>query len=83
MGNETAKGIFGMVAATLRHVCQHPLPALSPDTYLDELPSMDSLRVLHVIAALEEQFGIEIDVAALDRLYHVQDIVDAVIESKK
>jgi acyl carrier protein len=44
---------------------------------------MDSLRVLHVIAALEEQFGVQIDVAALDRLYRVRDVLDAVIAAEK
>jgi acyl carrier protein len=79
----TADGVFGTVAATFRHVCQHPLPELSPDTYLDELPGMDSLRVLHLIAALEEQFGVDIDVAALDRLYQVRDVLDAVLAAKE
>jgi acyl carrier protein len=78
-----AAGVFGVVAATFRRVCQHPLPELSPDMYLDELPGMDSLRVLHVIAALEEQFGVQIDVAALDRLYRVRDVLDAVIAAEK
>lgn len=83
MGDGTAADVFGIVVATLRRVCQHPLPALSPDTYLDELPGMDSLRVLHLIAALEEQFGAQIDVAALDRLYQVRDVLDAVRAMKK
>jgi acyl carrier protein len=69
---------FQAVAATLRRLCQDPLPELTPDTHLDELPGMDSLRVLHVIALIEEQFGIEIDVAALDRMYQIQDILHAV-----
>jgi acyl carrier protein len=83
VGDGTVADVFGVVAAIFRRVCQHPLPELSPDTYLDELPGMDSLRVLHVIAALEEQFGVQIDVAALDRLYHVRDVLDAVLAAKK
>jgi acyl carrier protein len=83
MGDGTTDDVFGMVGATLRRVCEHPLPALSPDTYLDELPGMDSLRVLHVIAALEEQFGVQIDVAALDRLHQVRDVLDAVLTANK
>ena len=69
---------FTTVAAALRKLCQAPLPDLSPDTYLDELPGMDSLRMLHAIASIEEQHGIEIDVAALDQMYRVQDIMNAV-----
>ena len=69
---------FATVAAALRKLCQDPLPELSPDTFLDELPGMDSLRMLHAIASIEEQHGIEIDVAALDQMYRVQDIMNAV-----
>lgn len=69
---------FSTVATALRKLCEDPLPDLSPDTYLDELPGMDSLRMLHAIAAIEEQHGIEIDVAALDQMYRVQDIMNAV-----
>jgi acyl carrier protein len=69
---------FVTVAAALRKLCQDPLPDLSPDTYLDELPGMDSLRMLHAIASIEEQHGIEIDVAALDQMHRVQDIMNAV-----
>jgi acyl carrier protein len=69
---------FDAVAAALRGICQNPLPDLTPETHLDELPGMDSLRVLHVVAMMEEQFGVEIDVGALDRLYQVQDVLRAV-----
>jgi acyl carrier protein len=43
---------------------------------------MDSLRVLHVVAMMEEQFGVEIDITALDRMYQVQDILHAVRAAK-
>ena len=69
---------FDAVATVLRGICQNPLLDLTPDTNFDELPGMDSLRVLHVVAMMEEQFGVEIDVAALDRLYRVQDLLHAV-----
>jgi acyl carrier protein len=74
---------FDAVAATLRKVCQSPLPGLGPDTHLDELPGMDSLRVLHVVAMMEEQFGVEIDVTALERMYQVKDVLDAVRTAKR
>jgi acyl carrier protein len=74
---------FDAVAATVRKVCQQALPGLAPDTYLDELPGMDSLRVLDVVAMMEEQFGVEIDITALDRMYQVQDILHAVRAAKR
>jgi acyl carrier protein len=69
---------FDAVAAALRSICQNPLPELTPETHLDELPGMDSLRVLHVVAMMEERFGVEIDVGALESLRQVQDILRAV-----
>ena len=68
---------FAAVAAVLRRLCQDPLPELTEDTYLDELPRMDSLRVLHVIAMLEDRYGVAIDVAALDGLRQIRDILRA------
>ena len=73
---------FDAVAATVRKVCQQALPGLAPDTYLDELPGMDSLRVLHVVATVEEQFGVEIDVTALDRMRQMLDVLKAVRAAK-
>ena len=73
---------FDVVAAAVRKVCQHPLPDLAPDTYLDDFPGMDSLRVLHVVAAIEEQFGVEIDVTALDQMRQMLDVLNAVRAAK-
>jgi acyl carrier protein len=68
---------FAAVAAALRKLCLDPLPDLAPATRLDELPGMDSLRVLHVIAMMEERFGVEIDVTALGNVRYVRDILTA------
>jgi acyl carrier protein len=75
---ESSEADFAAVAVSLRKLCQDPLAGLTSETYLDELPGMDSLRVLHAIAMIEEQFGVEIDVAALDGMQQVGDIVQAV-----
>jgi acyl carrier protein len=73
---------FDAVAAAVRKVCQHPLPELAPDTYLDDFPGMDNLRVLHVVATIEEQFGVEINVTALDQMRQMLDVVNAVRAAK-
>jgi acyl carrier protein len=67
----------------LRRICAHEMPDLTPDTPLDEIPGIDSLRLLQAIAHLEEHFNVEIDVAALDDLVRVQDIVTAVTEARQ
>jgi len=59
------------------------LPDLTPDTWLDELPRMDSLRMLHVIAMLEDQLGVEIDLAILEHMRQVRDIEAAVRAARK
>ncbi|MDR3534320.1 MAG: acyl carrier protein [Rhodopila sp.] len=75
----TPEAAFATIASVLRNLCKDPLPDLALDTRLDELPGMDSLKSLHALALMEEQFGVEIDVAVLDyHLEQVQDVVHAV-----
>jgi acyl carrier protein len=59
----------------LCRVCEQPTVALPGDLPLPEVPNIDSLRLLQAIALLEEQFSIEIEVVALERLHRVRDIV--------
>jgi acyl carrier protein len=73
---------FDAVAAALRKLCHDPLPELTAETYLDELPRMDSLRVLHVIATLEDQFDVSVDISALDGLRVVGDIARALCAAR-
>ncbi len=74
---------FSAVAAILRKLCKAPLADLAPDTCLDELPDMDSLRVLQVVALLEEQFGVEIDAASVDRMSSLGDVLHALDTAKR
>lgn len=67
-----------VVTTVLRKVCQRPTLEITPEMRLDELPGMDSLRVLHVVTMIEERVGVEIDVAALDRLVRIRDIVSCI-----
>jgi acyl carrier protein len=48
---------------------------------LADVPNIDSLRLLQTIALLEEQFSIEIDVVALERLHRVRDIVELISDA--
>ena len=59
----------------LCRVCGQAAVALPEDLLLAEVPNIDSLRLLQAIALLEEQFSIEIEVVALERLQRVRDIV--------
>jgi acyl carrier protein len=74
---------FTVIASILRTLCKDPLPDLTLDTSLNDLPGMDSLKALHAFALVEEQLGIEIDIAVLD--HHpeqVRDIVHAACNAR-
>ena len=69
---------FELVAGALRTPCRDELPGLTPDTWLDELPRMDSPRMPHVIAMLEDRLGAELDVAIPEHMHQVRDLEAAV-----
>jgi acyl carrier protein len=63
-------------------LCQQPSRALTPDMLLQDIPGIDSLRLLQAVALLEERFHVEIDVVALEDLHRVQDILDAIANAR-
>jgi acyl carrier protein len=74
---------FTVVATVLRDLCKDPLPDLTPDTRIDALPGMDSLKALHAFALVEQRLGVEIDIAVLDqRPERVADIVRAASDAR-
>ena len=48
------------------------------ETKLDDVPGIDSLRLLQAVARLEETFRVEIDVVTLNHLETVRDVLDAI-----
>ncbi len=62
----------------LRHLCESEEIELTTDTLLDDIPGMDSLRILQAVAHLEAWFHVEIDVVDLDDLSRVSDILSAI-----
>lgn len=72
----SGEATFVAIASVLRGLCKDPLPDLALETRLEDLPGMDSLKSLHALALMEEQFGVEIDVAVLD--YHLERVADVV-----
>ena len=69
------------VSDMLCRVCERGAVALPDDLPLADVPNIDSLRLLQAIALLEEQFSIEIDVVALERLHRVRDIVELISDA--
>jgi acyl carrier protein len=62
----------------LRQVAENQHIDITTDTLLDDIPGLDSLLLLQVVARLEEHFHVEVDVVALDGLRFVGDVVNAI-----
>ena len=75
------EAIATAVSDMLCRVCERAAVALPQDLPLADVPNIDSLRLLQTIALLEEQFSIEIDVVALERLHRVRDIVELISDA--
>ena len=76
--NPPPDAILAELTTLLRRICEDDRIELSADTRLEDVPGLDSLRRLQAVAHLEEHFGVEIDVVALDNLCCVQDILNAI-----
>ena len=62
----------------LSRLCEHTPMTLSPDMLLEDIPGIDSLRLLQAVALMEEHFRVEVDVVALEDLRIVRDILAAI-----
>jgi acyl carrier protein len=66
----------------LRGLCQDKLAALGPDTRLDEVTGLDSLRLVEAIALLEEHFQVVVDTDGLADLRTVGDLVRLILAAR-
>jgi acyl carrier protein len=74
--------ILGEFTNLLRRICEHDEMELAADTLLDDIPGIDSLRLLQAVAHLEDHFHVEIDTAALADLRRVRDVLNAVSRAR-
>lgn len=72
------EAVFREFARISHGFSEHEHIELESDTPLEDIPGIDSLRLLQVVAHLEQHFRVEIDVVALDDLHLVRDIVNAI-----
>ena len=75
------EAIARAVSDMLCRVCERAAVALPQDLPLADIQNIDSLRLLQAIALLEEQFSIEIDVVALERLHRIRDVVELISDA--
>jgi acyl carrier protein len=67
----------------LRQVCALGEINLSPGESLDAIEGLDSLRLLQVVAHLEEHFQVEVDIEALNDLTRVGDVLAAISGARR
>ena len=70
------------LAKLLRHLCNDEQLELEVDMPLEAIPGIDSLHLLQAVAHFEEHFRVEIDVVAIDAVYRVHDIVNAITAAR-
>ncbi len=75
--------VLSAFADLLAQVCEQTPFDLRPDTALADIPGIDSLRLLQAIALLEENCMVEIMIPALENLYLVGDVVDAILQADR
>ena len=76
---ETDLDVLGGI---LSRLCEQAPLTLLPDMLLEEIPGIDSLRLLQAVALMEEHFRVEIDVVALEDLRIVSDILAAMVGAR-
>ncbi len=72
------EAVMQALPALLQRVCKQEQIGFSPETVLADLAGIDSLRMLQIVALLEEQFYVEIDTIALDNLTTIRDVINAI-----
>ena len=77
------EAVLAQLTKLLTRICEHDQVGLSAETMLDEIPGIDSLRLLQAVAHLEEHFDVEIDVKALEDLRRVHDILHAISTARR
>ena len=75
-------GIRAALHAYIGTIGGGPDRALRPDTRLDDLAGMDSLKWIETIAVLEERLGVQIDTRGLEHLATLEDIVTLLAQAR-
>ena len=71
--------VYAALAAILGEVLGQPDVALSPALRLEELPEWESMKLIEVVVALEDRFGMAFGTRELDRLRNVGDLARVVL----
>lgn len=69
--------LLAALAELLPAITGMPAGALRAETLLEDIPGLDSLRLMELLADAESRFGVELDPADLENLLRLDDLVTA------
>ena len=69
--------LLAALAELLPAITGMPAGALRAETLLEDIPGLDSLRLMELLATAESRFGLELDPADLEDLLRLGDLVTA------
>ena len=75
MNNEQATTVE-FLSGEINRLCR-PLKPVNGATRIDDIPDLDSVRIVELVLLTEQMLGIEIDYARLDSITCVSDLAAA------
>ena len=72
-GEAAAHPMLGVVVAEILRLC-HPIHPVLASTAVEDIPDLDSIRIVELVQAVEKLAGREVDYERLDRVVSVGDL---------
>lgn len=70
------KNTIEFLAVEITRLCR-PLNLINGSTRIDDIPDLDSVRLVELVLLTEQMLGVEIDYARLDSITCVSDLAAA------
>lgn len=74
----TSDAIYARLTELFREIFEDPALVLRPETTASDVPGWDSGRMVEILMATEEAFGITLTTREVDALARVGDLADTV-----
>ncbi len=71
--------VLAAIRAIIAQEFRAPLPDVEAAETLQDIPGMESLRILRAVARVEKQFGVELSDEAVFTLRTIGDLADLVL----
>lgn len=76
-GGAERAALLAALAGMMPGITGMPTGELRAETLLEDIPGLDSLRLMELLATAESRFGVELDPADLEDLLRLGDIATA------